>query len=88
MLAKEKLAFAKMKTICELEERQGDNLGLDTRMTMSVPLLYSSLQLDILPASLPQSTFSASKLMQALILRNVGEEFNLIVHFDPYSTGG
>ena len=68
MIAKEKMAFTKMKPICEFEERHGVNLGAGYKNDHACATFVEFIareQQEILLDALSKSAF---KLMQVLML--------------------
>ncbi len=71
VIAKEKLAFAKMKPICELEERHGANLASEYQNDNVCATFIEFIaceQHDILLQALEESLFSVYTQMPALML--------------------
>ena len=88
MLAKEKLAFTKMASICELEERHGVNLGAGYKVCATFIEFIACDQQNALQSTLSQCK-SFSLLADATTdAGNVEVELYLVLHFDPFSTDG
>ena len=91
VIAKEKLAFAKMKPICELEERHGADLGSEYQNDKACATFIKFIareQQDILLKSLQQSKFFNLKADASTDAGNEEVKVFLVLHFDPFSTDG
>ena len=91
MIAKEKLTFAKMKPICELEERHGADLGSEYQNDKACDTLIGFIaqeQQDILLKALEQSKFFSLQADASTDAGNEEVEMFLVLHFDPSSTNG
>ena len=91
MIAKEKLAFTKMKPLCELEERHGVDLGQgykNDRACSTFIEFVAREQREKLMAAISRSKFFSIQADTSTDAGNAEEELFLILHFDPYSADG
>ena len=91
VIAKEKLAFTKMKPICELEERHGVDLGLEYQNDKACSTFIEFIareQQDILLKALEHSKFLSFQADASTDAGNEEVEMFLVLHFDPSSTDG
>ena len=90
-IAREMLAFTKMKTLCELEERHGVDLGQgyknDRGCATFVEFIARDLQEQLMKA-LSRSKFFSLQADGSTDAGNIEEELFLVLHFDPYSQDG
>ena len=90
-IAKEMLAFTKMKTLCELEERHGVDLGQgyknDRSCSTFVEFIARDLQEQLMKA-LSRSKFFSLPADGSTDAGNIEEELFLVLYFDPYSQDG
>ena len=91
MIAKEKLAFTKMKPLCELEERHGIDLGQSYKKDRACSTFIEFIareQREKLMAAISRSKFFSIQADTSTDAGNAEEELFLILHFDPYSAAG
>ena len=92
IIAKEKLAFTKMKPIWKLEESHGVNLGVGYKNNHACATFVSFIakeQKNCLLNSLSKiSFFLAFKQMPVLMLEMWSSELFLITYFDAFSKNG
>ena len=85
MIAKEKMAFTKMKPICELEERHGVSLGAgykNDHACASFVEFIAREQQEILLAELSRSKFFSLQADASTDAGNIELELFLILYFD------
>uniref|UniRef100_A0A1X7SRW2 DUF4371 domain-containing protein n=1 Tax=Amphimedon queenslandica TaxID=400682 RepID=A0A1X7SRW2_AMPQE len=91
MIAKEKLAFTKMASICELEERHGVDLGVgyknDRACTTFTEFIGRDLQ-HALQSKLLSCRFFSVQADATTDTGNAEVELFLALYFDPYTTDG
>ena len=87
MMAKEGIAFNKMKSLYELEERHGVNLGdgykNDLACSSFVAYIAQDLKMD-LTKSLKTANFFSIQMDGSTDCANVEEELFLAIYFDPH----
>ena len=91
MMAKEKLAFAKMKCICELEERHGMDLAGGYKNDHACSNFTSYIareQQEILLNAISKSKFFSIQTDASVDAGNVELELFMILHFDAFSKDG
>ena len=91
MIAKEKLAFTKMKPICELEERHGVDLGAGYKNDHACATFISFIakeQQEMLLNSLSKSHFFSLQADASVDAGNVELELFLIIYFDACAKDG
>ena len=91
MIAKENLAFTKMKPLCEIEERHGVMLGQgyknDHGCSMFLEFIFLEQQQKLVNV-LSQSNFFSVQLDSSTDVANVEDELFLVLYFDPFSSDG
>ena len=91
LIAKEKLPFTKMASICELEERHGVGLGTgyknDRACATFIDFIGRDLQ-NALLSELSKRKFFSVQADATTDAGNVEVELYLALHFDPFSTDG
>ena len=90
-IAKETLAFTKMKSLCDLEERHGVDLGQGYKNDRSCALFVEFIARDLkeqLLKALSRSKFFSLQADGSTDSGNIEEELFLVLHFDPYSKNG
>ena len=91
-IAREKLAFAKMQPLCELEERHGVKLGLgyknDHACSTFVEFIARDLQQNQLAQINSRSKFFSLQADASTDSGNVENDLFLILYFDPYCADG
>ena len=91
VIAKVKLTFAKMKPICELEERHGADLGSEYQNDKACATFIEFIareQQDILLKALEQSKFLNLQADASFDAGKEEVEMFLVLHFSPFSTDG
>ena len=91
MMAKEKLAFAKMKCICELEEWHGVDLAGGYKNDHACSTFTSYIareQQEILLNAISKSKFFSIQADASVDAGNVELELFMILHFDAFSKDG
>ena len=87
-IAREKLAFAKMQPLCELQERHGVKLGLgyknDHACSTFVEFIACDLQQNQLAQINSRSKFFSLQADASTNSGKVQNELFLILYFDPY----
>ena len=89
MLAKEKFAFTKMATICELEERYSVDFGAGSKNDQACATFIEFIareQQQILMAALSQSKFFSFQADASTDAGNIEVELFMVLHFDPFAT--
>ena len=87
-IAREALAFTKLKILCELEERHGVDLGhgyKNDRICAAFVEFIACDMKDQLMSSLSRSKFFSLQANGSTDVSNIKEE---LLHFDPYSKYG
>ena len=91
MIAKEGIAFTKMNSLCQLQERHGVKLGEcyknDHACATFVEYIARDLQCQ-LGESLHKAKFYSIQMDGSTDSANKEEELFLVVYFDPFSTDG
>ena len=88
MITKEKLAFTKIKPICELNERHGADLGSEYQNDKACATFIEFIareQQDILLKALEQSEFFSLQADASTGAGNEEVEIFLVLHFCPFS---
>ena len=91
MIAKEKMAFTKMKPICELEERHGVNLGAGYKNDHACATFVEFIareQQEILLDALSKSNFFSLQADASVDAGNVELELYLILYFNAFAKDG
>ena len=95
MIAKEKLAFTKMKPICELEESHSVNLGVGYKNNHACAMFVSFIAkeqknclLNFLSNNFFFLFFLVFKQMPVLVLKIWSSELFLINYFDAFAKDG
>lgn len=91
VIAKEKLAFTKMKALCSLEERHGVDLGPgyrnDHACSTFIEYIASDLQQKLVGA-LDHSKFFSIQVDSSTDTGNSENELFLVLYFDPHCADG
>ena len=91
MMAKEVIAFNKMKSLCQLQERHGINLGESYKNDHACAIFVEYIAQDLrglLGESLHKAKFYSIQMDGSTDSGNVEEELFLVVYFDPFSSDG
>ena len=91
MIAKEGISFAKMNSLCQLQEQHGVKLGEcyknDHACATFVEYIARVLQCQ-LGESLQKANFYSIQMDGSTDSGNIEEELFLVVYFDPFGTDG
>ena len=88
MIAKENLAFTKMKPICELEERHGVDLGQGYKNNQACSSFVEYIALEqrqTLVDTLSHAKFYSLQTDGSTDSGNIEDELYLVVYFDPHA---
>lgn len=91
MIVKENMAFTKMKSICELQERHGVMLGTGYKNDKACATFVEFIakeQQELLVSALSRSKFFSFQADASTDTGNVEIELCLVVYFDPLSSDG
>jgi len=91
MIAKENLAFTKMGSICELEERHGTNLGSGYKNDHSCAMFIEFIareQAESLVSTIGKCHFFSLQADGTTDCGNIENELFMILYLDPYCTDG
>ena len=91
MIAKENLSFTKMKSICELEERHGTDLGAGYKNDHSCATFVEFIareQLESVVTSVAKSRFFSLQADGSTDSGNTENELFMILYLDPYCKDG
>ena len=91
MIAKENLSFTKMKSICELEERHGTDLGAGYKNDHSCATFVEFIaceQLESVVTSVAKSHFFSLQADGSTDSGNTENELFMILYLDPYCKDG
>ncbi len=91
MIAKEKLAFTKMKPICELEERHGVSLGAGYKNDHACATFVQFIaqeQQEVLLDALSKTKFFSLQADASVDAGNIELELYLILYFDALTEDG
>lgn len=90
-IAKENLALVKMKSLCELIERQGSSVGVgyrnDKACATFVHYIAEDQKLQLL-GKLSKVKFFSIQSDASTDSGNIEDELFLVLYFDPYTNGG
>ena len=91
MMAKEGIAFYKMESLCQLQERHGVDLGECYKNDRACATFVDYISQDLrcqLGEALQKAKFFSIQMDGSTDSSNVEEELFLVVYFDPLSTDG
>ena len=91
MLAKEGIAFSKMKPVCQLMERHKVYLGMGYKNNMASSTFVDYIARDLrdeLSQGIHKSKFFSIQMDGSTDSANVEEKLFLALYFDPYSSDG
>ena len=91
VIAREKLAFTKMKALCSLEERHGVDLGPGYRNDHACATFVEYISRDLqqkLLGALGHSRFFSIQADSSTDTANAENELFLVLYFDPHSADG
>ena len=91
VMAKENIAFTKMKPLCQLEERHGVDLGETDKNDMTCSAFVDYIAKDLrenLSKTLQEAHFFSVQMDGSTDCANLEEELFLAIYFDPHSSDG
>ena len=91
MMAKEGISFCKMKSLCQVQERHGINLGGCYKNEHACATFVEYIAQDLqgqLGESLHKAKFYSIQMDGSTDSGNIEEELFLVVYFDPFSADG
>ena len=91
LICKEGLAFTKMSTLCELEEKHRVDLGAGYKNNQACAVFVDYIaraQREALAAQLAKAKYFSIQADGSTYSGNVEDELYLVVYFDPYTQNG
>ena len=91
LMAKEGIAFNKMKALCKLQERHGVDLGETYKNDQACAIFVDFIAQDLqerLGDALHKAKFFSIQMDGSTDSGNIEEELFLVIYFNPYGTDG